>query len=130
MEAQNATALALATALAGCSQVEQVYYTGLPSDPSHVRASRWFSGHGGLLSLRVRGGVPAAERLLSRLAYARVAPSLGGVETFASRPVTTSHAGLSLELRRAMGVPEDLVRVAVGLEDSDDLIDDFRRALS
>lgn len=129
MEAHNASALALAAALDGCAAVDRVYYTGLPADPSHARASRWFSGHGGLFSFRMRGGVAAAERLLSRLVYARVAPSFGGVETFASRPATTSHAGLSRELRRAMGVADELVRVAVGLEDSGDLIDDFRQAL-
>lgn len=129
VEAQNRTALALAESLAGSSLVERVHYTGLPRDPSHSRASTWFAGHGGLLSFRVVGGVAAADRLLSRLEYARVAPSLGGVETFASRPATTSHAGISNELRRAMGVSDDLIRVAVGLEDAEDLIDDFRRAM-
>jgi cystathionine beta-lyase/cystathionine gamma-synthase len=130
VEAQNAAALALARALAALSGVERVNYTGLADDPSHRRASTWFSGHGGLLSFRVSGGVPAAERVLSRLEYARVAPSLGGVETFASRPATTSHAGLSSELRRAMGVSDELIRVAVGLEDPEDLIADFRQAVA
>jgi cystathionine gamma-synthase/cystathionine gamma-lyase/cystathionine beta-lyase len=130
VEAQNATALALAEALDGFAGVEQVHYTGLPGDASHARASRWFSGHGGLLSFRLSGGVGAAERMFARLAFARVAPSFGGVETFASRPATTSHAGLPSALRREMGVSDDLIRVAVGLEDSADLIDDFRQALS
>lgn len=129
VDAQNASALALAEALRPCAGVERVFYTGLREDPSHARAARWFSGHGGLLSLRLSGGVPAAERLLARLRYARVAPSFGGAETFASRPATTSHAGLPAELRRAMGVSDDLVRVAVGLEDPADLIEDFRQAL-
>jgi cystathionine beta-lyase/cystathionine gamma-synthase len=129
VDAQNATALALAEALDGCAEVERVHYTGLSGDPSHLRASRWFTGHGGLLSFRLSGGVPAADRLLSRLKYARVAPSLGGVETFAARAATTSHAGLPSALRRAMGVSDDLIRVAVGLEDVADLIDDFRCAL-
>jgi cystathionine gamma-synthase/cystathionine gamma-lyase/cystathionine beta-lyase len=130
LEAQNATALALAESLASSPAVEHVHYTGLREDPSYQRASTWFTGHGGVLSFRLFGGVPAAERLMSRLEYARVAPSLGGVETFISRPATTSHAGLSGELRHAMGVVDDLIRVAVGLEDADDLIGDFRRALS
>ena len=129
VEAQNATALALAEALSRMPRVEQVHYTGLPGDPSHRRASEWFAGHGGLLSFRVSGGVAAADRLLESLEYARVAPSLGGVETFASRPARTSHAGVSRELRQAMGVSEDLIRVAVGLEDAADLIADFRRAI-
>lgn len=130
VDAQNATALALAQALATLSAVQHVHYTGLPEDPSHRRASTWFSGHGGVLSFRISGGVAAAERLLSRLQYAHVAPSLGGVETFASRPATTSHAALSKELRSAMGIPDDLIRVAVGLEDADDLIADFRQAMA
>jgi cystathionine beta-lyase/cystathionine gamma-synthase len=129
VEAQNRSALALAEALSRLSVVEHVYYTGLPDDPSHLRASTWFAGHGGLLSFRVSGGVAAAEHLMSRLEYARVAPSFGGVETFASRPATTSHAGLPSALRHAMGISDDMIRVAVGLEDSEDLIDDFRRAI-
>jgi cystathionine beta-lyase/cystathionine gamma-synthase len=129
VEAQNATALALAEALTRCPAVEQVHYTGLPGDPFHARSSRWFSGHGGLLSFRLAGGVSAAEQMLARLVFARVAPSLGGVETFASRPATTSHAALPSSLRHAMGVSDELIRVAVGLEDSADLIEDFQQAL-
>ncbi|HEU4583760.1 MAG TPA: aminotransferase class I/II-fold pyridoxal phosphate-dependent enzyme [Polyangiaceae bacterium] len=128
--AQNESALALARALREHPAVERVHYTGLVEDPSHARAVAWFSGHGGVLSLRVHGGVAAAEQLLERLEYARVAPSFGGVQTFASRPATTSHAGLPKALRQAMGVSEDLVRVAVGLEDPGDLIADFRQAMA
>lgn len=130
MAAQNESALALARALREHPAVEQVHYTGLAEDPSHERATTWFNGHGGVLSLRLQGGVPAAEQLLQGLEYARVAPSFGGVETFASRPATTSHAGLPTAQRHAMGVSDELVRVAVGLEDSADLVADFRRAIA
>jgi cystathionine beta-lyase/cystathionine gamma-synthase len=129
VEAQNQSALALAEALREHAAVEQVHYTGLADDPSHDRASTWFDGHGGVLSFRTTGGVAAAELLLSSLEYARVAPGFGGVETFASRPATTSHGGLPMALRHAMGVPDDMIRVAVGREDAADLIGDFRQAL-
>jgi cystathionine beta-lyase/cystathionine gamma-synthase len=76
------------------------------------------------------GGVPAAEAVLGRLRLALVAPSLGGVETLVTRPATTSHAGMTKAERRARGIAEGLVRVAVGVEDTADLLADFGGALA
>jgi cystathionine beta-lyase/cystathionine gamma-synthase len=129
VRAQNATALALATFLAGHPAVSAVYHPGLPSHPDHARARGLLSGFGGMLSLRLRGGDPAAAALLDAVCLPYVAPSLGGVETLITRPATTSHAGMSLADRDRLGITSDLIRVSAGIEDTNDLIADFTQAL-
>jgi cystathionine beta-lyase/cystathionine gamma-synthase len=129
IERQNASALTLARALEQHPAVSRVFYPGLESHPGYARARAWFSGPGGMLSFRPRQGVPAAERVLDRVEIATSAPSLGGPETLVTRPATTSHAGQSAAEREALGITDDLVRVSVGLEAVEDLIEDFDRAL-
>jgi cystathionine gamma-synthase/cystathionine gamma-lyase/cystathionine beta-lyase len=129
VRAQNDNALALARSLARHPKVAQVNYPGLETHPDHAAARRILSGFGGMLSLRPRGGAAAAERLLEAVRIPYVAPSLGGVESLITRPVATSHAGMSPEDRERAGVTDDLVRVSVGIEAADDLIEDFRQAL-
>jgi cystathionine gamma-synthase/cystathionine gamma-lyase/cystathionine beta-lyase len=129
VKAQNANALALARSLSDHPMVAEVNYGGLDSHPDRAHASLLLSGFGGMLSLRLRGGAAAAERVLNSLRLATVAPSLGGVETLVTRPATTSHAGLSPEDRRKLGVTDDLVRVSCGIEAPEDLVEDFRQAL-
>jgi cystathionine beta-lyase/cystathionine gamma-synthase len=82
-----------------------------------------------MLSVRLRGGAAAAERLLAELRIPSVAPSLGGVETLITMPTKTSHAGMSREDRDRIGVTDDLVRISCGVESATDLLDDFARAL-
>ncbi len=127
--AQNANASALARFLETHPQVREVNYPGLASHPDHDHAAELLSGFGGMLSLRLHDGAEAAERFLDRLRIAYVAPSLGGVETLVTRPVTTSHAGMSREDRELLGITDDLVRVSCGIESADDLIRDFAEAL-
>jgi cystathionine beta-lyase/cystathionine gamma-synthase len=81
------------------------------------------------LSFRPHGGVEVADRFLGAVKLAASAPSLGGPETLVTRPATTSHAGQSPEERASLGITDDLVRVAIGLEAEEDLIEDFERAL-
>ena len=126
---QNENALALARFLAGHPAVEEVNFPGLETHPQHGRARKLFSGYGGMLSFEVRGGVDAAEALLSRLRIPRSAPSLGGVETLITRPATTSHAGVPAKERIRMGISDSLVRVSVGIEDAGDLMEDFKQGL-
>jgi cystathionine beta-lyase/cystathionine gamma-synthase len=129
VKAQNAGAQALAHALAAHPQVAVVNYAGLPGHPDHEHARGLLRGFSGMLSFRIRGGEPATLRFLEALVIPHVAPSLGGVETLVTRPVTTSHAGMSPEDRAKMGITDDLVRVSVGIEDPDDLVADFAQAL-
>jgi cystathionine beta-lyase/cystathionine gamma-synthase len=130
VERQNANALALAEFLAGHPAVNRVWYPGLPDHPGHSRAKVLLSGFGGMLAFEVRGGLPAAEALLASLTLAYVAPSLGGVETLATRPAVTSHAGLTAEERRQAGISDGLIRISAGIEAAADLIADFETALA
>jgi len=126
---QNENALKIARFLEQHPSVAKVNYPGLESHPRHQRARELFEGFSGMLSFEPRGGVRAAERFLQSTELATVAPSLGGIETLVTRPATTSHAGMSPEDRRRLGISDSLIRVSVGLEASEDLISDFDRAL-
>lgn len=126
---QNESALALATALEQHPAISKVFHPFLSSHPASERARRLFKGASGLFSFELKGGEPAAARLFERLELPINAPSLGGPETLVTLPALTSHAGLSAEVRRAQGISDGLVRISVGLEATEDLIEDFRQAL-
>jgi cystathionine beta-lyase/cystathionine gamma-synthase len=130
VERQNATALALARWLETHAAVSKAYYPGLESHPGHTRAAAWFRGGGGMLSFRLKTGALGAERFASRVKLATSAPSLGGPETLVTRPASTSHSGLTQQERDHLGVTDDLIRVSVGLEAIEDLIEDFEQALA
>jgi cystathionine gamma-synthase/cystathionine gamma-lyase/cystathionine beta-lyase len=129
MRAQNHNALALARHLAEHPKITQVNYPGLADHPDHAHAAALLSGFGGMLSIRLAGGLDAATALLDALRIPYVAPSLGGVETLVTRPAATSHAGMSAEDRDRVGITEDLIRISIGIEDADDLVADFDAAL-
>ncbi len=126
---QNGNGLALARFFASHPKVHEVNYPGLESHPDHRHARDLLSGFGGMLSLRLRGGLPAAEKMIAALRLPYFAPSLGGVETLITRPAISSHAGMSRADRERLGITDDLTRVSVGIESAEDLIDDFRQAL-
>ena len=107
----------------------RVYYPGLASHSDHALAGRLLDGFGGIVSVDLRGGGPSADRFVAALRLAKVAPSLGGVETLVSEPRHTSHAGLSREEREAIGIHDGLVRFSLGIEDAQDLIADIEGAL-
>lgn len=130
VRAQNENATALATFLAGHPAVTEVIYPGLATHPDHGYAAGLLNGFGGMLSLRLAGGSEAAAGLLDALRLPYVAPSLGGVETLITRPVTTSHAGMSPADRERLGITGELVRVSCGIEGAADLIADFDQALA
>ena len=126
---QNRSAQAIAETLAAHPAVDRVNYPGLPDHPGHGRARELLEGFGGMVSFELKGGLDAAERFMQRVTVPIIAPSLGGVETLVTRPATTSHAGMSAEERQAAGISDSLVRLSVGIEDTQDLIDDFKNAL-
>jgi len=127
---QNESALGLARFLESHPSVGIVNYPGLESHPGYSRARELFDGCSGMLSFELKDGVEAAERLLNKLTLPISAPSLGGVETLITRPVTTSHAGMSPEDRQASGISDSLIRLSVGIEATEDLVADFDQALS
>jgi len=127
---QNDSALRIAQFLEAHPAVARVYYPGLDSHPRRDRAREWFRGCGGLLAFEPKDGQRAAEDFLKRAVLPVNAPSLGGVETLMTRPATSSHAGLPPEHRRKLGISDALVRVAIGLEATEDLVEDFGAALA
>jgi methionine-gamma-lyase len=110
-------------------KVEWVRYPGLPSHPQHDLARRQMSGFGALLSFEVRGGVEAGARLLDGVELMTLAVSLGGIETLIQHPAGMTHATMPREARIAAGITDGLVRVSVGCEDVEDLLEDFDQAL-
>jgi cystathionine gamma-synthase len=130
MERHSANALRLAHALAERPEVRRVHYPGLPGHPQHELARRLFpAGFGGMLAFELAGGAPAVERLFPRLGL-EFAPSFGDVTTTWTYPSRTSHRPLDEDERLKLGIAPGLVRVSVGIEDADDLVEGVTRALT
>jgi cystathionine beta-lyase/cystathionine gamma-synthase len=129
MRCQNESGLKVAQFLEEHPSVAGVNYPGLKTHPQHKRARELFEGFGGVLSFELKGGVEAAERFIRRTTLPIAAPSLGGIETLITRPVTTSHSGLSPEYRKKLGITDSLIRISLGIEATEELIEDFNQAL-
>jgi methionine-gamma-lyase len=130
VERHNQNGMALAKFLEDHPAVTRVYYPGLPSHPQHELARSQMSGFTGMLSVELRGGYTAADKLISSLKLATRAASLGGFETLVVHPASMWSLQLSRELRESTGINEGLVRISVGLEDEVDMIRDFEQALA
>ena len=130
LERQCANALVLARFLEGRPEVQRVHYPGLPSHPQHGLAARLFkNGAGAMLSFDLGGGAPAVERLMTRLRLIEFAPSFGDVATTWTYPARTSHRRISPAAKAEMGIGPGLVRLSVGIEAVEDLIDDLTGAI-
>lgn len=128
---QNENALAIARFLEAHPSIDRVFYPGLESHPGHTIARRQMRGFGGMMSFSLKGeSLEAANRFLRRLRLAHKAANLGAVETIAGVPATTSHVECTAEERKALGIPETLIRYSVGIEDVQDLMDDLAQALN
>jgi cystathionine gamma-synthase len=133
IEAQQVAALALAQGLAADvreRRVLAVSYPGLPEHPDHALARAQMRGGGCVLAVELPGGLAGARRVFDRLQRIARAPSLGGVETLATLPAFTTHAALTPAQRAEAGIPDGLMRIAVGLEGADVLLADVRQALA
>jgi cystathionine beta-lyase/cystathionine gamma-synthase len=126
---QNESAFKVAKFLEGHEAIEKVNYPGLESHPGHKRARELFDGFSGMLSFELKGGIEAAKLFIQKTTLPIIAPSLGGVETLITRPATTSHSGLSPDDRKRLGISDGLIRVSIGVEATEDLIEDFEQAL-
>lgn len=129
MEKHSQNALALARWLDSQAKVERVFYPGLPSHPQHELARKQMTKCGGMVSFEVAGGEEGARGLLENIKLCSLAVSLGGPETLLEHPATMSHLKMSPEERAALGISDGLIRMSVGLEDDDDLIEDLSSAL-
>ncbi len=123
------SALRIAEYLKAHPVVAGVSYPGLPDHPHYQRAKNQMRGFGALVCFRPKGGYPAAERILDSVKLCTLGVSLGGVETLIQHPATMTHATLSEEARAAAGISPDLIRLAVGIEDAEELIADLDQAL-
>jgi cystathionine beta-lyase/cystathionine gamma-synthase len=130
MKQHELNAKAVAEFLSGHPGVEKVHYPGLPSHPGHELAKRQMSGFGGMVSFSLTGGAAKAERFLLALKVFSLAESLGGAESLACSPAAMTHASVPPEERLRQGITQGLVRLSVGIEDADDLIEDLEQALS
>jgi methionine-gamma-lyase len=129
MERHNANGMAVARWAETHPGIAQVHYPGLASHRDHETARRVLDGFGGMIGLEIAGGGPAGAVFVQSLKLAKLAPSLGGVETLVSEPRYTSHAAMTPERREANGIRDGFIRVSLGIEDADDIIADFAQAL-
>lgn len=126
---QNENALRIAKFLAGHPSVKRVHYPFLEGHPQRALAMQQMSGGGGVLSFEVEGTGDDARHVTEALRLFTLAPSLGGVDSLVTIPALTSHAMISAEERRKMGVTEQMIRLSVGIESADDLIADLEQGL-
>lgn len=127
---QQKTALKIVEFLTQHPKIRHVYHPSLPSNPGHEIARKQQKGFGAMLSFELDGDETQIQRFLQHLTYFTLAESLGGVESLICHPSTMTHAGMNLAAQAEAGISQTLFRVSVGLEDSDDLIDDLAHALS
>lgn len=130
MEQHQKNAMALAELLQKSSKVKRVLYPGLNNHPHHDVAASQTSGFGGVLSFELEGTLEDAENFLSRLKLFSTAESLGGVESLAEIPAIMTHASVPKEVREKNGISDTLIRISAGIENTEDLIEDFKQALS
>jgi|TARA_B100001971_G_scaffold180942_1_gene177426 cystathionine gamma-lyase/cystathionine beta-lyase len=129
MKKHEENAVSVTDYLKGHPTVKRVFYPGLSSHPGHEIAKRQMRGFGGVVSFELNGGTGAVNSFLRRINVFSLAESLGGVASLAEHPAAMSHASMPKKYRDRVGITEDLVRLSVGLENIDDLIDDLRQAL-
>lgn len=129
MRLHEENAAAVAQFLCEHPAVKHVYYPGLKAHPYHEIACRQQHGFGGMVSFRLSGGLPEVNHVLRTVKVFALAESLGGVECLIDHPQTMTHASMDPELRQQAGITEDLIRLSVGIEHIDDILEDLRKAL-
>ena len=130
VQRHNASAQAVAEALSGHPAIARVLYPGLASHPDHGLARRQMKGFGGMLTLEFVDGREPAAKVADQLTLFAIAPSLGGAESLVTQPCTTSHADLTAEERKRRGITEGMLRLSIGLEDVEDLLNDMHQAIA
>jgi len=126
--AENASAIA--RFLSEHPRVEKVYYPGLPSHPDHELAKQQMSGFGGMVSFQLKGTFADVDKTVRRFKIFTLAESLGGVESLVCHPARMTHGAIPREIREAHGLTDTLLRLSVGIEDSEDLLTDLDQALA
>ncbi len=130
MERHCENALLLAKELTNHKKIDNVIYPGLDSHPQHELAMKQMNGFGGIISIEVSGGLDASRKFLEKTEIFSLAESLGGVESLIEHPALMTHASISEEVRQKIGISDGLIRLSVGIESIEDLIDDLNQALN
>jgi cystathionine beta-lyase/cystathionine gamma-synthase len=125
----NENAMRVAEWCAARPEIAKVHYAGLPSHVDHAIAKKMLEAFGGLLSIELAGGAPAADSFVRKLRLIAHAASFGGVDTLVIEPRYSSHAHMTSEQRAAIGIPDGFLRLSIGIEDADDIIADIEQAL-
>jgi cystathionine gamma-lyase len=120
--------MAIAEFLEKHPKVEKVFYPGLKSHPQYEIAKKQMSGFGGMMSFYIKGGLSQARTFLENVQIFALAESLGGVESLIEHPGIMTHASVPAENRKALGIDDTLIRLSVGIENEQDLIDDLKSA--
>ena len=129
MDAHDKNGRIVANFLTEHPRVEKVYYPGLASHPQHELAKRQQSGFGGMVSFET-GSLDNARKVLEGVKVVTLGESLGGVESLISHPASMTHASVPAESRSRLGITDGLVRISVGIEDSEDILEDLDQALN
>ncbi len=129
MEKHNENAMKIAEFLNAHPKVKKVNYPGLKKYPQYELAKQQMSGFGGMLSFGIKGNLKETKRFLENLKIISLAESLGGVESLIEHPALMTHASIPKEERKKIGITDSLIRLSVGIEDAEDLIDDLQNAL-
>ncbi len=129
VRAHCANARKVAAFLDGHPRVKRTLYPGLASHPGHAVARRQMEDYGGMVSAELKGGLPEVRRMVRRLKVITLAESLGGVESLVNVPALMTHRSVPRELRERQGITDGLLRLSIGIEDGDDLVEDLRQAL-
>ena len=129
MEIHDRSGRIVADFLSKHKKVKGVFYPGLPDHPQHLLAKRQMSGFGSMITFET-GSLKNANKMLKKCRICSLGESLGGVETLISHPATMTHAALGVKGRKAIGITDGLVRISVGIEDVDDILDDLDQALN
>ena len=130
MERHSKNALLIANELINHEKIENVIYPGLESHPQHQLAKKQMNGFGGIISIELSGGLEASKTFLEKTKIFSLAESLGGVESLIEHPALMTHASLPAETRDKIGITDGLIRLSVGIESVEDLIDDIHQALN
>jgi methionine-gamma-lyase len=130
MEKHNKNGFQIAKFLEKHPKVAKVYHPGLPSHPQHSLAKKQMRGYGGVVSFEIKGDFEKTVRFVESLKLCLLAASLGGTETLVTQPATSSHYFISPEQRQKLGITDQLVRLALGIEDAEDIIADLKQALN
>lgn len=128
MKAHEKNAVAIADFLEGHARVDKVIYPGLKSHPQHSLAKEQMLGMGGMITFYIKGGMVAARTFLESVNVFALAESLGGVESLIEHPAIMTHASVPPEMRKSLGIDDSLIRLSVGVEDLEDLLQDLKQA--